>query len=213
MRLLAVHPVTGIHAEALVDMLWENPPNGVARPLRKERYNLRAELRRLVSELAADPLPASQIHGEKVVSLDVSVVASDVHEFTELLRCADGLVGAAAIDALEAAGSLYRGDLLDRPDVPTYRWLYDEDLQVALTLRSDFRRLPEMPVCGSRSCWQTAPRRAWRELRSCTRRCARRTPRRTRLWIALFRIHARHREPPRAGECVATLSSAMIEFG
>src|SRR5439155_11122686 len=101
------------------------------------------------------------------------------HEFTELLRCADGLVGAAAIDALEAAGSLYRGDLLDRPDVPTYRWLYDEDLQVALTLRSDFRRLPEMPVCGSRSCWQTAPRRAWRELRSCTRRCARRPPRRS----------------------------------
>ena len=40
-------------------MLWKNPPNDVARPLRKERYNLRAELRRLVSELAADPLPAS----------------------------------------------------------------------------------------------------------------------------------------------------------
>jgi len=77
-------------------MLWKNPPNDVARPLRKERYNLRAELRRLVPELTADPLPASQIHGEKVVSLDVSVVASDVHEFTELLRCADGLVGAAA---------------------------------------------------------------------------------------------------------------------
>jgi two-component SAPR family response regulator len=111
-------PRYGIHAEALVDMLWDNPPNDVARPLRKERYNLRAELRRLVSELTADSLPASQIHGENVVSLDVSVVASDVHEFTQLLRCADRLVGAAAIDALEAAVSLYGGDLLDGPDVP-----------------------------------------------------------------------------------------------
>ena len=111
-------------------MLWKNPPNDVARPLRKEGYNLRAELRRLVPELTADPLPASQIHGEKVVSLDVSVVASDVHEFTELLRCADGLVGAAAIDALEAAGSLYRATCwTDRMSPPkagcttkTFRW-------------------------------------------------------------------------------------------
>ena len=115
-------------------MLWKNPPNDVARPLRKERYNLRAELRRLVPELTADPLPASQIHCEKVVSLDVSVVASDVHAFTELLRCADRLLGAAAIEALEAAGSLYRGDLgatcwTDRMSLPiagcttkTFRW-------------------------------------------------------------------------------------------
>jgi hypothetical protein len=96
-------------------MLWENPPNDVARPLRKERYNnLRAELRRLVPELTADPLPASQIHGEKVVSLDVSVIASDVHEFTELLRCADRLVGVAAIDALEAAGQSLQGRLAGR---------------------------------------------------------------------------------------------------
>ncbi len=51
---------------------------------------------------------------EKVVSLDVSVIASDVHEFTELLRCADRLVGVAAIDALEAAGQSLQGRLAGR---------------------------------------------------------------------------------------------------
>jgi hypothetical protein len=40
----------------------------------------------------------------------------------------------------EAALALYRGDLLDGPNVPSYRWLYDEDPQIALTLRSDYRR-------------------------------------------------------------------------
>ena len=143
----------------------------------------------------------------------MSVGASDVHDFTELLRCADRPVGAAAIDALEADGSIFRGDLLDRPDVPTCRWLNDEYLQVALTLRSAFRRRYEMPVCGSRSSRQTAARRAWRELRSCTRRCAWRTPKRSDLRIALFRIHARTQELPRAGGCVATLFSATIELG
>ena len=161
-------------------MLWENPPNDVARPLRKERYNnLRAELRRLVPELTADPLPASQIHGEKVVSLDVSVVASDVH-FTELLRCADGLVGAAAIDALEAAGSLYRGRLAGPTGCPHLPLAVRRRPSGALTLRSDFRRLHrDAPSAARGVARQTAPRRAWRELRSCTRRCAPRTPRRS----------------------------------
>jgi hypothetical protein len=113
-RVRAVHPATGIHAEALVDILWENPPNDVARPLRKESATTCAELRRLVPELTADPLPASQIQGEKVVSLDVSVIASDVHEFTELLRCAATLVGVAAIDALQAAGQSLQGRLAGR---------------------------------------------------------------------------------------------------
>jgi hypothetical protein len=71
---------------------------GGAAAAQRERYNPRAELRRLVPELTA-----SQIQGEKVVLLDVSVIASDVHEFTQLLRCATRLVGVAAMDALQAA--------------------------------------------------------------------------------------------------------------
>jgi hypothetical protein len=80
----------------------------------RERSNLRADLRRLEPELTADPLPASQIQGEKVDSVDVSVIASDVHEFTELLRCAARVVGVAAIDALQAAGQSLQGRLAGR---------------------------------------------------------------------------------------------------
>ena len=68
-------------------MLWENLrttwPGRARRALQAAR-----RMRRLVPELTAAPLPASQIHREKMVSLDVSVVASDVHLFTELMGCA-----------------------------------------------------------------------------------------------------------------------------
>src|SRR6266545_4076477 len=36
--MLAVHPVTGVHAEALVDKLWENPPNDVGAAAAQKRY-------------------------------------------------------------------------------------------------------------------------------------------------------------------------------
>src|SRR5204863_8478495 len=38
---------------------------------------------------------------------------------------AKALAGADAIQAYEEAIALYRGDLLDGSDVPTYAWLYD----------------------------------------------------------------------------------------
>ena len=41
----------------------------------------------------------------------------------------------------EAALALYKGDLLDSSDMPSYRWMYDEGPQVSLTLCSDYRRL------------------------------------------------------------------------
>src|SRR5205823_5491341 len=101
--LLAVHPVTGIKGEAVADMLWDEPPDDLAGSLRKERSKLRLALRRLVPELTADPLPGNAYHGEKVVSLDTSVISSDVHEFAELLKCAEKLYPPAAIGAYEAA--------------------------------------------------------------------------------------------------------------
>jgi hypothetical protein len=50
--------------------------------LRKARFNLRTELRRLAPEVIANPLPANAYQGEKVVTLDISVVSSDVQEFS-----------------------------------------------------------------------------------------------------------------------------------
>ena len=73
--LLAVHPVTGIKGETVADMLWKETPDDLAGALRKERSKLRLALRRLVPELRADPLPGNAFHGEKVVSLDTSVVS------------------------------------------------------------------------------------------------------------------------------------------
>ncbi len=78
-------------------------------------------------DLSADPIPSNGNH-------------SDAHEFTELLKCAEKLDGPEAIEPYEAAQGLYRGDLLDTSDMLGYRWMYDEDPQVALTLRSAFRR-------------------------------------------------------------------------
>ena len=144
--LLAVHPVTGIRSEALADMLWgDKVPDDIRAALRKERFMLRGELRRLVPDLAADPLPGNQTHGENVVCLDTSLVSSDVHEFTELLNYAEKekLEPAAAIEVYEAALGLYRGDLLDSTNVFNYRWMYNEDPQIALMLRSDLTTTPQ----------------------------------------------------------------------
>ena len=154
-------------------------PDDIRAALRKERFMLRGELRRLVPDLAADPLPGNQTHGENVVCLDTSLVSSDVHEFTELLNYAEKekLEPAAAIEVYEAALGLYRGDLLDSTHVFSYRWMYNEDPQIALMLRSDLRRrhketrlrLAELLAQGPR-------RRRWPGRRSCTQACVPRIP-------------------------------------
>src|SRR6185312_3801607 len=175
----------------LADMRFRDCPADVAAALRKERYDLRKELRRLVPELVGDPLPGNEYQGEKVIALDTDLVSSDVHEFTALLHGVERLEPAAAIDAYEAALRLYRGDLLDNPAVLNYRWMYDEDPQVALTFRSDYRlryrearlRLAELLATGPEAGLLRAE-----ELYLSL--CAE-DPDDERLWIAVFRIHER----------------------
>ena len=112
--LLAAHPITGIQGEALADMLWEEEPIvDPSRALRKRRQRLRDELRRLAPEVTAEPLPQDMKHGQRIVTWNPDVVASDVQEFLELLNSARTLEPADAIRAYEAALALYRGDLLD----------------------------------------------------------------------------------------------------
>ena len=43
------------------------------------------------------------------------------------------------VEVYEAALGLYRGDLLDSTSVFNYRWMYSEDPQIGVMLRSDFR--------------------------------------------------------------------------
>jgi LysM repeat protein len=212
--LLAVHPVTGVQAELLVDALWVKPPADPAAALRGDRFDLRAELHQLVPEIgSADPVPAKQFHSDKVVAVDPRIVASDVHEFTELLRLAPTLEPVQSIAAYETALALYRGDLLDSSTVPNYRWMYDEYPQVALGLRSDFRgyhkqarmRLAELLAAGGEDGLQRAE-----DLYSGL--CAENLGD-EHLWTALFRIYERTGSPAGLESAVQRYRNAQIELG
>jgi hypothetical protein len=125
--LLAVHRLSGVQSESLVDMLWgEEVPGDTARALRQRRWRGREELRRLAPDLDGEPMPTDAGRNtSQVYALNPAVVCSDVHLFLELIQRAKSLSGTDAIEAYEEAIELYRGDLLDGSDVPTYAWLYD----------------------------------------------------------------------------------------
>jgi nucleoid-associated protein YgaU len=209
--LLAAHPVRGIQSEALVDMLWEEELTDPERALRVRRSRSRKELRGLVPELVGDPFPGDSAHGERVVIMNPQWIASDVHEFLELLRCAGKLDSAGAIEAYEQALALYRGDLLDAADIPNSRWMYDGP-QIALTLRSDYRRqhhdarlrLAELRASGPESGLVRAE-----ELYSAL--CAE-EPEDERLWTALFRVYERGGNALGLESSVRKLRSTLAEL-
>jgi nucleoid-associated protein YgaU len=213
--LLAVQPVTGIQAELLIDALWAKLPANPPSALRVRRFDLRTELRQLVPELGSvdDPVPAKQFHTEKVTSLDPRLVASDVHEFTELLRVAPTLQGEDAIKAYEAALDLYRGDLLDSSSVPIYRWMYDVEPQVSLDLSSKCRlqhkearlHLAELLAAGPEAGLARA------EELYCGL-CAEDLDN-ERLWISLFRVHERTGSTVGLEGAVRRYRNARIELG
>src|SRR5579859_6626529 len=193
-------------------MLWATEPSDPERALRVRRHRLRKELRASIPGLSAEPLPGDAAHGERVVSLDPEVVSSDVHEFLELLNCAHKLDSSAATQAYEAALALYRGDLLDAPDVPNFRWMYD-GAQIALTLRSDYRRqhrdarlhLAELLASGP----EAGLARAEEELYSSL--CPE-DPEDDRLWIALFRVREREGSALGLESAVRRLRAALAEL-
>ena len=74
-----------------------------------------------------------------VYRLNPTVIESDVHRFLKLVEEAKALAPDEAIAAYEEALELYRGDLLDRPDVPPYRWL--DDGPRLLDLRVKYARM------------------------------------------------------------------------
>jgi hypothetical protein len=212
--LLAAHPVTGIRNELLIEMLFAKRPADPTGALRLVRFELRDELRQLVPDLGSgDPVPGSQFHDEKVVTLDPRLVSSDVHEFCELLRLAPNQPPDEAIVTYEAALSLYTGDLLDSPTVPSYRWLLEEEPQVAYTLGSDLRRahkearlrLAELLAAGPEAGLARAEELYWGL-------CAEDLDN-ERLWIALFRIHERTGSSVSLGIVVRRYQTAQIELG
>jgi hypothetical protein len=189
--LLAVHPVAGIRAVSLADMLWgDRIPSDYVRALRKRRHRLREELTTAVGELAGDPLPGEQGHGEKVVTVDPTVLASDVHEFVELLKIARTLADQQAIRAYEAALALYAGDLLEGSGVPDYRWLYD-GADIANTLRADYQRMQQEARLHLAALLAAGREEGLiRAAELYTGLCGE-NPEDERLWVSLFRVHER----------------------
>jgi hypothetical protein len=78
----------------------------------------------------------------EVAALEAMLDSSDVHEFSAVLDEAGLLEPGAAIDAYAHADPLCvcTKELRDSPSALTYRWSNDEDPQVPLTLRTDYRR-------------------------------------------------------------------------
>ena len=97
--------------------------------------------------------------------------------------------------------------------MPNYRWMYDADPQVALTLRSDYRRrhkdlrlrLAELLASGAESGLNRAE-----DLYSSL--CAE-EPENEQLWTALFRVHERTGNSLGLKSAVRRLQAALAELG
>jgi nucleoid-associated protein YgaU len=211
--LLAVYPITGINGEAVGDMLWDEIPADLAGNLRRERSKLRLNLRELVPDLRDDPLPGNAKKGEKVVILDTSVVSSDVHEFTELLDLAKKLPPADAIEAYEAALALYRGDLLDAPDMRHYRWMYNVDPQIGVMRRSDFESMHKEARLKLASLLAEGPEAGLARAEELYSGLCAEDFDDEHLWTALFRIHERTGSTLGLESTVRRLRDAQIELG
>jgi two-component SAPR family response regulator len=210
--LLAVHRVSGVQAETLADMLWEE--DGAVDPgstLRKRRRRLRLELKQLVPDLQGDPMPTDP--KGRIYTLDPSVIASDVHQFLELAAWGKGLPRREAIAAYEEALGLYGGDLLDSLDVPTYAWLYD-GASIATTLRPDYRRVQEevrrhlADLCAEGS--DEADLRRAQELYT---ELTGERPDDDHLWVALLRVQGRLGDLLGVQASLRRLRMALVELG
>jgi hypothetical protein len=168
----------------------------------------------LAPDLDGEPMPTDASRNtSQVYSLNPAVACSDVHLFLELTQRAKSLTGAEAIQAFEEAVALYRGDLLDASDVPTYPWLYDGDGEgVALTLRSDYRRLPHDARLHLADVLAAGPLDGlMRAAELYVQLCAA-DPEDERLWIALFRVHERAGDVLGLDSSVRRLRTALCEL-
>jgi DNA-binding SARP family transcriptional activator len=211
--LLALHRVTGVQSESLVDMLWgEETPKDPARALRQRRWRAREELRRLAPDLPDEPLPTDASRGtSQVYALNPAVIASDVHEFLELVERARTLPPTYAVQAYEDAVALYRGDLLDSSDVPTYSWLYD-GAEIALTLRSDYRRLHQEARLRLAELLAAGPDSGLARAAELYQDLCAEDPEDERLWLALFKVHERACDVLGLESSVRRLRAALAEL-
>jgi nucleoid-associated protein YgaU/DNA-binding SARP family transcriptional activator len=209
--ILAVHPVGGVQTETLSDILWpDRPPKQPAAALRKRRYHLRQEIQHLIPDFEAEVLPTDR--DGLVYSLDPAVAGSDVHLYLELLDCAKALAPLDAIAAYEEALALYRGDLLDGMDVPSYWWLY-QGPALATTLRSDYLRLHREARMRLADLYVNGPDGGLPRAEELYVGLTAEDPTDEQLWAALFRVHARRSDSLGLDASVRRLRLALVELG
>jgi nucleoid-associated protein YgaU len=209
--LVAVHRPGGVRGELVMDSLWPNgQPKDPASEVRKLRFRLREHFKRTVPDLEGDVI----LNGgpNEPFRLNATLVASDVHEFLELLRLAQSAPDDQAIITYEAALGLYRGDLLDGPDVPLWWWLYDGP-QVAVELRADYRRLQQEARRRLANLYAASGGagnllRAQELYVGLTGELADDE----QLWATLFRTHRRRGDVLGFEASVRRLRSALVEF-
>jgi DNA-binding SARP family transcriptional activator len=103
-----------------------------ANRLKVSLTRLRKMLTKQVPGLAGEIV---RVERSGVCRLNSDLISSDVHRFMALRRSASRLQPAEAVNALEEARSLYRGDLLTEP---YYEWVHTR-ADDGLTLREQYR--------------------------------------------------------------------------
>src|SRR5262249_27499119 len=158
-------------------------------------------------------LPGDEYQGEKIIALDPSLVASDVHEFDLLLDIAKKAEPSAAVEAYEAALALYRGDLLEAAAVPKYRWMYEVEPQAALTFRADYQALYKDARLRLAELLATGPEHGLVRAEDLFSGLCAEDLDNERLWIGLFRVHERTGSAAGLEAAVRRYRHAQIELG
>jgi hypothetical protein len=209
---LGVQDPSGVRAELLGDSLWSEEDDDESRTerIRKRRYTMRQALKKLVPELEGNPI-APFDKKNPVYRLNASVIESDVHRFIKLVQEAKSLPPESACAAYEAALDLYGGDLLERPDVPPYRWmdegprLVDLRVKYAAMEHQARRRLADLLAAG--------PEDGLARAEELYIGLAQDDPLDHRLWEALARLHERRNDLLGLEASLRRLRSALVELG
>jgi DNA-binding SARP family transcriptional activator len=188
---LACQPREGVARDEAVAALW--PDDEVDDPAHRIRQ-LRYRLRTLFGEKKGGSRDDG-IAGGVRLRLDPGVIYSDAQEFLDLVRSKRTTPSPpdVMIARLERARALYTGDLLDGPDVRRYAWAEDRD-DSGVTLREHFRRLYHSATLSLADLYAASDQLAaaietYREVTELD-------PGDERVWLALFRIHARRGDRP-----------------
>lgn len=183
---LACQPAEGVPRQAVMRALWRDkyPGEQDAHRLRQLRYRLRRQLQQVTGAPDKDGI----CHERHRLRLDPGLIRSDAQKFDALVRSARSNHAPDAIEQLRQARTLYTDDLLQGYGARRYAWIDERDGS-GVTLREHFRCLlhkasERLADLYAEAGELSAAIDLYRELTEVD-------PAHDRLWLALFRLHAR----------------------